>query len=351
MSNPVERAVFGCMPDGREVEVFTLRGPRGVTARVMSHGATLISLEVPDRHGRPGPVALGFDSLEDYLQDHPHMGVTVGRFANRIAGASFDLDGRRIELVPNEGSHQLHGGPHGFGRLLWRAELFEDESGPGVAFLHSSPDGDQGYPGNLEVSASYRLDVDGALRVDYRAHSDRPTPINLTNHSYFNLRDGGASDVLGHELEVAADRYLVIDEAGIPTGEIADVDESPLDLRMPRPIGAGLDALKEARGGYDHCYVLRGQGGALRLAARVFEPESGRILELSTTQPGLQLYSGNFLDGSLRGPGGRRYQRFHGFCLETQDFPDAPNHPAFPDTILRPGATYAQAVIYRFSSG
>ena len=330
---------------------FTLRSSCGVSARVVSYGAALISLEAPDRHGRPGPVVLGFDSLEGYLQDHPHMGVTVGRFANRIAGASFPLDGRRVELVPNEGPHQLHGGPSGFGRLLWQAELLEGESGPGVNFRHISPDGDQGFPGRLEVSASYRLDEEGCLRIDYRAQCDRPTPVNLTNHSYFNLRDGGARDVRGHELEIAADRYLVIDDAGIPTGELASVDDSPLDLRVPRSIGAGLEALSAARGGYDHCYVLRGQAGALRRAARVLEPESGRMLEVSTTQPGLQLYSGNFLDGSLQGPGGRRYQRFHGFCLETQDFPDAPNQPDFPDTILRPGATYAHTVLYRFSAG
>jgi aldose 1-epimerase len=306
-----------------------------------------VSLEAPDREGRVGPVVLGYDSLEPYLDGRGYLGATVGRFANRIAGGTFTLEGRTHRLACNLGRHHLHGGARGFDRALWRGEATRAEGEVGARFHYRSPDGEEGYPGELDVSVSYRLDRSGGLRIDYRATADRATLVNLAHHSYFNLESGGATPVLAHEVEIEADEYLVTDDEGIPTGEIRPVAGTPLDFRFPRPLGAGIEALVASRGGYDHTFVLRRRENAPTPAARVADPKSGRVLEVLTTQPGLQLYSGNFLDGSLIGRGNVPYRRWHAFCLEAEHFPDAPNHPSFPSAVLEPGEVYAHSVIYR----
>jgi len=343
----VEKTDFGTTRAGERVARFTLAGGLGVVAELIEYGATLTRLESPDRQGRIGPVVLGFDSLEPYLDCGAHLGSTVGRFANRIAGGSFVLKGRRHDLTRNEGLHHLHGGERGFDKVVWRGEAIGGEEEVGVRFHYRSPDGEEGYPGEVDVSVSYRLDRSGGLRIDYRATADRATPVNLAHHSYFNLNSGGATSALSHQVRIEADDYLVIDGDGIPTGEIRSVEGTPLDLRSPRALGSGIDALVASRGGYDHCFVLRSREATPTPAARVTDPETGRTLEVRTTQPGLQLYSGNFLDGSLVGRGGVRYRRWHAFCLEAQHFPDAPNHPSFPSAVLEPGEVYAHSVVYR----
>ena len=343
----VEKTEFGTTPAGERVAGFTLEGGHGVAARVIEYGAALVSLEAPDREGRVGPVVLGFDALEPYLDCGAYLGATVGRFANRIADGRFSLEGRTYRLACNLGRHHLHGGARGFDKALWRGEATRAEDEVGVRLRYRSPDGEEGYPGELDVSVSYRLDRSGGLRIDYRATTDRATLVNLAHHSYFNLESGGETSVLAHQIEIEADEYLVIDEEGIPTGEIRPVEGTPLDFRSPRPLGTGIDAFVASRGGYDHTFVLRGRGTSPTLAARVTDPNTGRVLEVLTTQPGLQLYSGNFLDGSLIGRGGVPYRRWHAFCLEAEHFPDAPNHPSFPSAVLGPGEVYAHSVIYR----
>ena len=345
----IERFRFGATPQGEAVDRFLLERD-GVALELMSYGAALVSLSVPSRNGRPGHVALGFDALEPYLGDQPHFGATVGRYANRIAGARFRLGRREIRLSANEKENHLHGGERGFSRRVWRSEAFETQAGLGVRFEYRSADGEEGYPGSLDVAVVYTLGPGGELRIDYRASSDRATVVNLTHHSYFNLRDGGASQVLSHRVQIEADSYLPVDEAGIPTGELRPVEGTPLDLRRPRELGSQIESLVPERGGYDHCLVLRERGGEGEpgLAARVFEPESGRVLELSTTQPSLQVYTGNFLDGTFTGRDGAAYGRWQALCLEPQDFPDAPNQPGFPSTTLEPGREYAHSAVFRF---
>ncbi len=343
----IEKTEFGITRAGERVDQFTLEGGPGIVAKLIEYGATLTSLEAPDREGRVGPVVLGFDALEPYLDCGAYLGSTVGRFANRIAGGSFVLKGRRVDLTRNEGRHHLHGGGRGFDAALWRGEAIEAEDEVGVRFRYRSADGEEGYPGELHVSVSYRLDRCGGLRIDYRATTDRATPVNLAHHSYFNLNSGGATSVLSHEIRIEADDYLVIDEEGIPTGALRAVEGTPLDFRSPRALGSRIDDLVASRGGYDHTFALRSRGTTPTLAARVRDAETGRILEVLTTQPGLQLYSGNFLDGSLVGRGGVAYRRWRAFCLEAQHFPDTPNHPSFPSAVLEPSAVYAHSVVYR----
>ena len=345
----IERFRFGATPQGEAVDRFLLERD-GVAVELTSYGASLVSLRVPDRNGRLGHVALGFDALEPYLGDQPHFGATVGRYANRIAGARFRLGRREIRLSANEKGNHLHGGERGFSRRVWRSEAFETQVGVGVRFQYRSADGEEGYPGSLDVAVVYTLGSGGELRIDYRASSDRTTVVNLTHHGYFNLRDGGASRILSHRVQIEADAYLPVDEVGIPTGELRPVEGTPLDFRRPCELGSRIESLVPERGGYDHCFVLRERGGEGEpsLAARVFEPESGRVLELSTTQPGLQLYTGNFLDGTFTGRGGCAYGRWQALCLEPQDFPDAPNQPGFPSTTLEPGREYAHSAAFRF---
>jgi aldose 1-epimerase len=315
----------------------------GLEARLSPWGATLVSLRAPDREGRTGEVVLGFDSERDYRGIHPHFGGTIGRYANRIAGGRFELDGRVHRLACNDPPNHLHGGPGGFDRVVWSAR----SDGRRCELRYTSPDGEEGYPGRLDVDVVYTL-AEAALRIDLGAESDAPTVVNLTHHSYFNLLNGGGgSDVLDHELWIAAEHYTQVRRDGIPTGEILPVAGTPLDFRAPTRIGARLERLADGRGGYDHNFVLERSGAGLELAARVLEPRSGRTLEVHTTQPGLQLYGGQFLDGSLRGRGGVAYERFAGLCLEPQHFPDSPNRPGFPSTRLEPGERWEHTILYR----
>ncbi|MET0397298.1 MAG: aldose epimerase family protein [Longimicrobiaceae bacterium] len=346
----VERVPFGRLPTGESVDAWVLRGAGGVEARVVGYGGAIVALRVPDREGRAADVVLGYDDVRGYVDGRAYLGALIGRYANRIRGGRFRLDGREYALPVNDGPNHLHGGPGGFHRALWRVEPLDTAEGIGVALAHDSPDGDQGYPGAVRARVAYLLTARGELVVDYHAASDRPTPVGLTQHSYFNLTGDPARDVLGHRLRLEADAFTPVDDTLIPTGETAPVAGTAFDFREPTAIGAriGADHPQLARaGGYDHNFVLRGAG--LRLAAWVHEPGSGRVLEVHTTEPGIQFYSGNFLDCTDRGKGGVRYGRRCGFCLEPQHFPDSPNQPAFPSAILRPGEVYSSRTVYRFA--
>jgi aldose 1-epimerase len=327
---------------------FVLRAASGVEVHLLAWGATVQRLLAPDREGRAGDVVLGFDDPARYRGDHPHLGCVVGRSANRIAHGRAVVDGRELALTRNLGGvHHLHGGAAGLHHVEWEAEPCQG----GVRFGRSSPDGEEGYPGNARFEVVYRLDDQGALSIEYGAESDAPTPVNLSQHAYFHLGDGGASPIAEHWLEIAADTFTPTDADFIPTGELAPVAGTALDFRRPRRVGDGLAATGLEPPGYDHDFVLR--GGVRRaddpaFAARLVEPASGRSLEVWTTQPGLQLYTGNHLDGSLVGRGGVAYRRWHGLCLESQHLPDAPNHPGFPTTVLRPGERYAHTTVWRF---
>lgn len=339
---------FGRLPDGRDVECYTLRNARGVRVRVMTLGATLLTVEAPDRHGRIDHVALYLDALDDYVKGHPLLGSIVGRYANRIAGARFTLDGRVYRLEANAGEHHIHGGKHGFQNRLWRARPLPGDGSAGVELSLESPDGEGGYPGNVEVAVTYRLNDCNELSIEYAATTDKPTPLNLTNHVYWNLAGAGSGDVLGHELTLRASHFLPTDAKKIPTGEIRSVEGTPMDFRQGAAIGSRIDQVEGAN--YDHCYVLDQPGGIEpHLFARLVEPRSGRVMELLTTKPGVQLYTAKGLSDRLRG-GGKPYGPYHGVCLETQFFPDAPNQPRFPSPILRPGQTYRHATVFRFGT-
>jgi aldose 1-epimerase len=345
----IDQQDWGKTPEGRTVRLFTLHHPRGMLAKVTSYGVILTELHVPDRAGRLTNVVLGFDHLERYLKGHPAFGATIGRFANRIAQARFTLDGQEYRLAANNGPHHIHGGMKGFDKMVWEAQpLPATEREAAVQFTYLSQDGEEGYPGNLAVTVVVTLTADQELRIDYTARTDKPTPVNLTNHSYFNLAGGG--DILGQVLWLAAERYTPADAELIPTGAIAPVEGTPLDFRKPTPIGARIEQLKPRPGGYDHNYVLDGGGGTLALAARVLDPESGRVMEVLTTEPGVQLYTANFLDGKIRGIGDVVYGRHAGFCLETQHYPDSVNKPNFPSPILRPGETRRSTTLFKFST-
>lgn len=332
------------------MRAFTLHNGQ-LTMQVIEYGAIVTSLRTPDRAGQQGDIVLGHDTLEGYLEHSPYFGAVVGRFANRIAHGRFVLDGVTYQLACNDGENHLHGGVRGFDKVLWRGESCIEDGDPAVAFSYVSEDGEEGYPGRLDVTVTYVLTPAGELRVRYRARTDKPTIINLTQHSYFNLT-AAATDILGHVLTVHASRFTPVDAGLIPTGERRTVAGTPFDFRTATTIGARIGTRAEQlalAGGYDHNFVLdRADDGALALAARVHEPTSGRILEVRTTQPGMQLYSGNFLDGSITGKGGRRYGHRSGFCLETQHFPDSPNEPAFPSVGLRPGEEYAEETEFAF---
>ncbi len=318
----------------------------GTVLKLTDYGAIVVALEVADRNGKRENVTLGFDNLKGYQQRHPYFGATVGRFCNRIAQGKFTLDGKEYTLATNNDPNHLHGGDKGFDRYVWDAEEVEAANGLGIKFSRTSKDGEEGYPGNLSVSVVYFLSNDNELRVEFTATTDAATPVNLTNHSYWNLGGAGSGPVLGHELMLAADKYLPVDDSLIPTGELADVSGTPLDFTKAKKIGADLDKLGGDPGGYDHCYALRSQDGSLALAARVKDAKSGRVMEILTTQPGIQFYTGNFLDGTEVSGG---FAKHHAFCLETQHYPDSPNQPAFPTTVLRPGDTFKQVTVHRFS--
>lgn len=329
---------FGTMPDGTPVQLFTLTNANGVVARVTNYGATLTQLHVPDRRGVTADIVLGYDTLPEYLSGKHYLGATVGRVANRIRNAEFQLDGQQYRVSTNESPHHLHGGAVGFDKVIWHAERMPGTTG--VRFTHVSPDGDQGYPGKVTVSQLVSLSEENELTFGYTATTDAPTLLNLTNHPYFNL--AGSGDVLRQELVILAERYTPTDSALIPTGEILPVAGTAFDFMQSRPIG---ERIREAGRGYDHSFVLHGQSGQLRIAARAEDPASGRFLSLSTTLPAIQLYTGNFLDGT--GKAGMRHATHTGFTLETQGYPDAANQPHFPSTVLRPGETWRHSTVIR----
>jgi aldose 1-epimerase len=344
----VTKSIFGSLPDGTKVEIYTLE-EGSLKARIMTYGARLVSLEVPDRTGKLADVVLGYDSFMPYTADpKSYFGSIVGRYGNRIGHATFSLDGKRYQLPANDGDNSLHGGLVGFDKLVWQAHEIPD----GVEMELVSKDGDQGYPGTLRARVRYTLDAH-ALKIEYFATTDKDTVLNLTNHSYFNLAGAGHGTILDHVVTIPADRYTPIDSGLIPTGELAPLAGTPLDFRKPTAIGARIhennEQLRLGRG-YDHNYVLNGVMGEMHEAARVEEPTFGRVLTVSTTQPGVQFYSGNFLDGTLHGKQGHVYEQRTGFCLETQHFPDSPNQPKFPTTELKPGQTYHNITVFAFST-
>ncbi|MBN1360576.1 MAG: galactose mutarotase [Sedimentisphaerales bacterium] len=340
---------FGNMPDGDEVMLFTLDNGRGLRAKVMEHGANLVSLETPDREGKTADIVLGFDTLESYLRRNPFFGVTVGRYANRIANARFMLDSVEYRVTANTGRNHIHGGAtKSFDKVLWHGEAFQNETEAGVRFAHRSLDGEEGFPGNLDCTVTYALTSDNGLKIDYTATTDKSTVINLSNHSYFNLAGAGNGDVLAHELTLNAPWYTPAGEGLIPTGEIRSVAGTALDFTEPHTIGARIAELTDTRG-YDHNYVLNGSHGSAVLAARVYEPKSGRVMEVYTTEPGVQLYTANGLR-DVQGKGHKTYNRYGGFCLKTQHFPDSPNKLHFPSTVLRPGQEYRSTTRFKFTA-
>lgn len=341
----LQQQAFGRLPDGRKAELAILSNDNGMQVTITNYGGIVTALSVPDRDGIPGDVVLGFDGLEGYLGEHPYFGAIIGRFANRIGRGEFLLDGIRYRLTRNHQGHHLHGGLKGFDKVLWSAEPVEAPDHVGVRLSYLSRDGEEGYPGTMSVTVEYRLLRANVLEIRYEATTDRPTIVNLTHHSYFNLAGGGT--VLAHELTVQADRYAVVDEALIPTGEVRVVEGTVMDFRKPCAVG---ERIARVPGGYDHYYLLTGDSIGMVFAARCHDPNSGRTMEVWTTEPGVQVYSGNFLDGTITGRRGRIYARHAGLCLETQRFPDAPNHPGFPSAVLRPGDRYVHRTQYRFST-
>lgn len=349
MHSHVEKKAFGTLPDGTAIESYTAYNAQGALAKFITYGATLTELHVKDRQGKYGDIVLGFDDLPGYLGQHPFFGGTIGRYANRIAKGKFTLDGKEYQLATNNAPNSLHGGAIGFNRRVWKAEEINRPDGAGVRFTYLSKDGEENYPGNLNVSVTYFLSDTNQLKIEYTAETDKDTVLNLTNHSYFNLSGTDTGDILKYVLYLNADKYTPVDATLIPTGEIASVEGTPLDFRKPTAIGARIAELKEI-GGYDHNFVLNGKAGTLSLAARVTDPESGRQMEVWTTEPGVQFYSSIHLDGSLKGKGGTAYGKYGAICLETQHFPDSPNHPNFPTTELKPGQHFHSETIYKFSA-
>jgi aldose 1-epimerase len=345
----VTRASFGALADGTGIDIYTLTNGHGLDIRVMTLGATVVSIRTPDRSGRFSDIVLGFDALAGYLKNDPYLGVIAGRYANRIAKGQFTLDGTAYRLATNNEPNHLHGGVKGFDKVVWTAKPLETPEGAAVELEYVSKDGEEGYPGTLTARVTYTLTNNNDLRIHYIATTDKATVVNLTNHSYFNL--AGRGDVLKHDLMIAADRFTPVTADLIPTGDLQPVEGTPFDFRQPTEIGARITANDEQlhRGnGYDHNFVLNSQTRALVLAARASEPSSGRVLEVHTTEPGVQLYTGNFLDGKMIGKGGVKYDKHAGFCLETQHYPDSPNHPAFPTTRLGPGESYDSTTVFAF---
>lgn len=351
MPSSLSSRVFGRLPDGRTATLYTLTNSRGHVVTLTDYGAAIVSLFVPDRDGRVADVVLGFDDLAGYLSaDNPYFGSIIGRLGNRLAMGRFTLDGVTHQLATNNGPHHLHGGLRGFDKLLWTAAPSR-ENPPALTFTLRSPDGDEGYPGNLDVRVTYTWEHDDTLRIDYQATTDRATPVNLTNHVYLNLAGAGRGDVLKHRIQINADHFTPVDPTLIPTGKIAPVAGTLMDFREPGTVGDHITEVGDKPRGYDHNYVLRPRADASpALAAEVTDPSTGRRLRVLTTEPGVQFYTGNFLDGEAVGKGGTAYAQYTGFCLETQHFPDAPNQPAFPNVVLRPGETYRTSTLFRFDT-
>lgn len=352
-SASVERTAFGALPDGTAVDLYTLTNANGMEVRVTNYGGIITTLKTPDRDGKLGDITLGYDSLDGYLKSSPYYGAIVGRYANRIGNAQFKLDSHTYKLPANDGPNTLHGGLIGFDKAVWQAEPFEKPGEVGVVFTHTSRDGDQGFPGTLATRVTYTLTDHNELAFDFHATTDKPTVVNLTQHAYFNLAGEGSGDVLGHELTINADRYTPVDAKLIPLGELASVAGTPFDFRSKTAIGTHIDAAHpqlELGKGYDHNYVLNRTAAGLVLAARVEEPKTGRVMEVRTTEPGMQFYTGNHLDGAVPAKSGHRYDSRGAFCLETQHFPDSPNKPDFPTTTLRPGEEYRSRTVYTFGT-
>jgi aldose 1-epimerase len=348
----IERKPYGTTPAGEAVELFTFTRASAPRVSVTNLGGHIVEILAPDRQGKLADVTLGYKDFAGYLADTSYFGSLVGRYANRIAKGRFTLDGKTYTLATNNGPNSLHGGPTGFQKRVWAAKVVSGPDGDALELTYVSRDGEEGYPGTLTAKVVYSLRADGGLVIDYEATTDAPTVVNLTNHAYFNLAGEGEGTILGHEMQIEADAMTPVDPTLIPTGEKWTVEGTPFDFRKPVAIGARIDAPDEQLkfgGGYDHNYVLRGKAGELRPAARVVEPKSGRVLEMLTTEPGVQFYSGNFLDGSVTGKSGKPYVKRGAFCLEAQHFPDSPNQPSFPSVVLRPGETYRQTTVYRFS--
>jgi aldose 1-epimerase len=349
----VAETAFGTLDDGGKVTLYTLTNAAGAEARIINYGAIVVSLKVPDRQGKLQDVVLGYDDLAGYAKDKDFFGSTVGRYGNRIGAGKFTLDGKTYQLDVNNGPNHLHGGAQGFYKKLWKSEPVKGKKGPGVKLTYVSRDGEQGYPGTLTMTVTYTLTRENGLRIDYRGTTDKPTILNPTHHSYFNLSGNPTHKILDEELTIVADKTTPVDAGLIPTGKLADVAGTPMDFRKPTAIGARIDAKDEQLGfgkGYDHNWVLSSPSKKVRRVAELYDPTSGIVMQILTDQPGLQFYSGNFLNGSIHGKGGVAYQHRTAVCLEPQVFPDAPNHPTFPSAVLRSGQRYTQTTIYQFST-
>ena len=340
----IQRTDFGQTPSGQKIDLYTLTNQHGHIVRMTNYGAIVVAIEVPDREGKLANVNVGFDKLDGYLERHPYFGATVGRFCNRIAKGRFQLEGKDYTLAVNNGPNHLHGGEAGFDKLVWNAEEVKNDQAVGIRFSVLSPDGQEGYPGNLQVVAEYWWDNQSTLSIQFTATTDRPTVLNLTNHAYFNLGGPKSGPIYDHLLQLHCAKYLTVDADMIPTGAIADVAGTPLDFCQAKAIGERIGQLT-ATSGYDHCFVIDGQPGTLRMVANISDPKSGRAMEVQSTEVGVQLYTGNFLDGSEANAG---YAQHHAFCLETQHYPDSPNQPTFPTTVLKPGEKFEQKSTYRF---
>jgi aldose 1-epimerase len=348
-----EPVSFGMTPDGKSVSLYTLRNAAGMEAKITNYGGIIVSLRVPDRNGKFDDVVLGYDSLSHYLKETPYFGALIGRYGNRIGKGQFTLNGKAYQLTVNNGANHLHGGKTGFDKVVWNAEQVTTPDGPGLVLTYVSKDGEEGYPGTMRASVTYTLKAANELVIDFSATTDQPTIVNLTAHSYFNLAGAtSGKNILDHVMMIDADRYTPVDSGLITTGELKDVTGTPMDFRTPTAIGARIGAdpqLHLGPGGYDHNWVLKSGGKSLAVNARVVEATTGRVLEVLSDQPGVQFYSGNFLDGTLIGKGGVKYEFRHGFCLEPQHFPDSPNKPEFPTVRLDPGQKYTAKIVYRFS--
>ena len=348
----VTKESFGKTAEGENVDLYTLRNAHGVEAKITNYGGIVTSLKVPDRSGKFDDVVLGFNDLDSYLKGHPYFGAIIGRYGNRIAKGRFTLNGVEYKLAVNNGENHLHGGIKAFDKVVWTGKESKTPAGPALTLTYLSKDGEEGYPGNLNVTVVYTLTNNDELRIDYTATTDKDTVTNLTHHSYFNLAGEGNGDILNHRVMINATRFVPTDAGSIPTGELRNVAGTPFDFRKMFAIGARINQDEEQLklgNGYDHTWIINGRPGALRLAAQAFEPTSGRRMQVWTTEPGMQFYTGNFLDGTLTGKSGKIYQRRYGFCFETQHYPDSPNHPSFPTTTLKKGATYRSTTIYKFS--
>jgi aldose 1-epimerase len=354
MHDSVARASFGKAPDSTPVDVYTITNAHGIRARILTYGGIIQSLETPDRTGKLGDVVLGFDDMPGYVKSSPYFGAIVGRYGNRIARGKFTLDGKTYTLAINNGPNALHGGIKGFDKVVWAAQPFSNDSSVGLVLTHTSPDGDEGYPGTLKAKVTYTLTDHDELAIDYEATTDKATPVNLTNHTYWNLAGEGSGDILGHVLTLESSAIVPVDSTLIPTGKLMPVAGTPFDFRTPTAIGARIGTANEQLRfgkGYDHTWVLDGaRQNGLAHAAHLTEPTTGRSLDIHTTEPGVQFYSGNFLDGTAVGKHGHVYKFPNGLALETHHYPDSPNQPSFPSTILRPGQTYRSRTVYRFGT-